>query len=100
MIEEKLTPAIVQTKEAFIEKLKLYPDKFYFGCIHYAIIEEAMKEIGFESDWNCYNENHSGGDLDYWVVFRNNDMDFSYLLSASLMQARAEIEKKPQDYWI
>lgn len=100
MIEEKLTPAIVQTKEAFIEKLKLHPDKFYFGCIHYAIIEEAMQEIGFMPDWNCYNENHSGGDLDYWIVFRSYSADFSYLLSASLIEARAEIEKKPKDYWI
>lgn len=100
MIEEKLTPAIRQVKKAFTEKLKLYPDKFFFGCIHYVIIKEAMKEIGFEPDWNNYSENHSGGDLDYWIIFRNNDKNFSYLLSASLMEASAKIEKKPKDYEI
>ena len=78
MIEEKLTPAIIEVKKAFAEKLSRFPDKFFFGCVHYTIIEESMKEIGFEPDWNDSDTNHSSGDIDYWVVFRNTNKDFRY----------------------
>lgn len=98
MMEEKLALAIKAVKEAFTEKLSCFPEKIAFGCIPYIIVEEAMSSIGFTPDWNQYNENHSGGDLDYWIVFRNKDKDFSYLLSASLLNPRAEIEKKSKDY--
>ena len=98
MIEEKLTPAIIEVKKAFAEKLSRFPDKFFFGCVHYAIIEEAMKEIGFEPDWNDSHTNHSSGDIDYWVVFRNTNKDFCYLLSGSMYGAMSEIEKRPKTY--
>lgn len=98
MIEEKLTPAIRAVKEAFAEKLSYFPEYFGFGCIPYVIVEEAMNKIGFTPDWNNCDYNHSSGDIDYWVVFRNKDKDFSYILSASMLNPRAEIEKKPKDY--
>ena len=97
MIEEKLFPAIIEVKKAFTEKLSRFPDKFFFGCIHYAIVEEAMKEVGFEPDWNNSDFNHSG-DIDYWVVFRSADKDFCYLLSGSTYCDRSEIEKLPKTY--
>lgn len=98
MIEEKLLPAITAVKEAFIEKLSYFPEYIAFGCIPYAIVEEAMNKIGFIPDWDSYDDNHSGGDIDYWIVFRNENKDFSYLLSASMLNPRAEISKKTKDY--
>lgn len=86
---ENLTLALRSIKEDLKEILSHYPEDFYFGQIHFSILNEVFKELGWQV---VYNTIVTVG-VDYKVVIDIPNKDFYYQLSCSWYNPKNHLRK-------
>lgn len=88
---ENLTLALRSIKEDLKEILSYYPDEFIAGQLHYSLLEEVMKELGWEIDNNsfCYN----GWEHDTWFDVLIKDKGIGYHIFCSWADPRVSFSK-------
>lgn len=83
-------PKKQEISQFILDDQEYYEDKY----IHFAIIDEAMKENGFsweESDFN-------GWQHDYWITYSNPDVgEYVYKVAGSWYYPKVTIEKVYHD---
>lgn len=90
-LHENLTLALRSIKEDLKEILSYYPDEFITGRLHYSLLEEVMKELGWKIDNNsfCYN----GWEHDTWFDVLIKDKGIGYHIFCSWADPRVSFSK-------
>lgn len=86
---ENLTLALRSIKEDLKEILSHYPEDFYFGQVHFSILDEVFKELGWKV---VYNTILTIG-VDYEVAIDVPNKDFYYQLSCSWYDPKNHLRK-------
>lgn len=86
---ENLTLALRSIKEDLKEILSHYPEDFYFGQIHFSILNEVFKELG----WQVVYDTIVTVGVDYKVVIDIPNKDFYYQLSCSWYNPKNYLRK-------
>ena len=88
---ENLTLALRSIKEDLKEILSQYPDEFIAGQLHYSLLEEVMKELGWEEDDNSFY--HNGWEHDTWFDVLIKDKGIGYHVFCSWADPRVSFNK-------
>lgn len=86
---ENLTLALRSIKEDLKEILSHYPEDFYFGQVHFSILNEVFKELGWKVDY----DNIVIIGLDYKVIIDIPNKEFYYQLSCSWYNPKNHLRK-------
>lgn len=86
---ENITLALRSIKEDLKEILSHYPEDFYFGQIHFSILNEVFKELG----WQVVYDTIVTVGVDYKVVIDIPNKDFYYQLSCSWYNPKNHLRK-------
>lgn len=86
---ENITLALRSIKEDLKEILSQYPEDFYFGQIHFSILNEVFKELG----WQVVYDTIVTIGVDYIVAIDIPNKDFYYQLSCSWYNPKNHLRK-------
>lgn len=86
---ENITLALRSIKEDLKEILSHYPEDFYFGQIHFSILDEVFKELG----WKVVYDTILTIGVDYEVSIDVPNKDFCYQLSCSWYNPKNHLRK-------
>lgn len=86
---DNLSFALKSIKEDLKEILSYYPEDFYFGQIHFSILNEVFKELG----WQVVYDTIVTVGVDYKVVIDIPNKDFYYQLSCSWYNPKNHLRK-------
>lgn len=88
---ENLTLALRSIKEDLKKILSHYPESFYFGQIHFSLLYEVFKEIGWIVDFTSMTK--SGWENNVTIRIEVPDKDFYYSLYCSWYNPFNRLEK-------
>lgn len=88
---ENLTLALRSIKEDLKEILSHYPESFYFGQIHFSLLYEVFKEMGWTVDFTSMNR--SGWENNVTMIVKVPDKNFYYNLDCSWYNSFSHLEK-------
>lgn len=86
---ENLTLALRSIKEDLKEILSHYLEDFYFGQVHFSILDEVFKELG----WKVVYGTIVTIGVDYVVAINVPNKDFYYQLSCSWYNPKNHLRK-------
>lgn len=87
---ENLTLALRSIKEDLKEILSHYPEDFYFGQVHFSLLNDVFIEMG----WNVkYNTMKTLG-CDYEVTITIPNKDFYYKLLGNWFYSKSSLKKE------
>lgn len=86
---ENVTLALKSIKEDLKEILSHYPEDFYFGQIHFSILNEVFKELG----WKVVYDTILTIGVDFEVTIDVPNKDFYYQLSCSWYDPKNHLRK-------
>lgn len=89
---ENLTLALRSIKEDLKEILVQYPESFYFGQIHFSLLHEVIKELGWKIDFD--NIEFNGWQYDVFVPIEVSNKEFYYELSCGWYCPGSYLEKR------
>ncbi len=82
-------------KEGIKNSLLQFPDTIEFQHIHFSVLEEVLEDMGWELDWDSYDDN--GWQHDFWIEVFVPDKKFYYLISGSWYYSETTFDKKHDD---
>lgn len=88
---ENLTLALRSVKEDLKEILSQYPESFYFGQVHFSLLHEVIKELGWKPDFDHIEVN--GWQYDVFMLIKIPNKDFYYKLNCSWFYSGNYLEK-------